>query len=250
MLFDSDFPTGLAFISTKSDGERDYAFFRNSCADMLLSADELVVPLVSGCKILHFGTISLIQEPSRTTTLAAIKIARDNGAIISCDVNLRAELWEDPETARLWMRKALELSDVAKLSADEVIFLREREGLEGLQEWYDDPSRPRLSTVTCGHRGCFFASGDSCFAAHPGYWVDAVDTTGAGDGFTAGFLHGLLEHAARPEDLDSLDEADLTSLCAYANAVGALACTRKGAIPAMPTAGEVSSFLESRRLRV
>ena len=247
LCFDADTRTGLAFVSLQANGERDFTFYRHPSADMLFRPEELEVSALRNCAVLHFGTISLIQEPSRTTTLAAIQIAREHGAIISCDPNLRIPLWPDVETARQWMRKALELSHVAKLSADEVMFLRGREGLEGLQEWYDDPSRPSLSVVTCGQRGCFYASGDSCFAAHPGYTVDAVDCTGAGDGFMAGFLIRLLNHVDGPDGIAALPESDLDGLCAYANAVGALTTTRKGAIPALPTAGEVESFLSSRQ---
>jgi fructokinase len=213
---------------------------------MNLRPEELDISLLRSCRALHFGTISLVQEPSRTSTLAAIEIAREHGALISCDPNLRLPLWPDEDTARHWMRKALEISDVAKLSAEEVMFLRQRDGLEALDEWYDDDSRPELSVVTCGSHGCFFAAGESCFAAHPGYAVDAVDATGAGDGFMAGFLSGLLDKIETSADLRGLKEFELTALCAFANAVGALTTTRKGAIPALPTAAEVETFLGSR----
>src|SRR5687767_6054827 len=235
LRFEPESRTGLAFVSLQADGERDFSFFRHPSADMLFRPEELEVSLLRDCRVLHFGTISLIQEPSRTTTLAAIKIAREHGAIVSCDPNLRRPLWPDDQSAREWTRKALELADFAKLSAEEVIFLREKEGVEGLQEWYDDPSRPALSVVTCGQRGCFFASGDSCFAAHPGYAVDAVDTTGAGDGFVAAFLTRLLECIHAVDELKTLSESALAPICAYANAAAALTTTRKGAIPSLPT---------------
>ena len=246
LCFDEEARTGLAFVSLQANGERDFSFFRNPSADMRLRPEELNVSLLRSCDVLHFGTISLIQEPSRTATLAAIKVAREHGAIISCDPNLRLPLWPDSGSAREWMRKALELADIAKLSADEVMFLRERSGLEGLQEWYDDPSRPTVSVITCGQRGCFFARGDSCFAAHPGFAVNAVDTTGAGDGFMSGFLVRLLEQVSGPDDLSTLTESALSEICAYANAVGALTATKKGAIPALPTSSEVDAFLATR----
>ena len=248
MCFETEARTGLAFVSLQADGERDFSFFRHPSADMLFRPEELEVSLLRNCRALHFGTISLIQEPSRTTTLAAIQIAREHGAIISCDPNLRLPLWPDAESARVWMRKALDLADFAKLSAEEVTFLREKEGVEGLQEWYDDPSRPDLSVVTCGQRGCFFASGDACFAAHPGYVVDAIDTTGAGDGFVGAFLARLLDFIESVEQLRTLSESALAPICAYANAAGALTTTRKGAIPALPTAAEVDAFLEANQL--
>ena len=243
LQFDEEARTGLAFVSLQPNGERDFSFFRNPSADMRLRPEELDVGLLRTCDVLHFGTISLIQEPSRTATLAAIQIAKEHGAIITCDPNLRLSLWPDSGTAREWMRKALKLSHVAKLSAEEVMFLRECDGIEGLQQWYDDPSRPPVSIVTCGQRGCFFASGDTCFSAHSGYAVNVIDTTGAGDGFMSGFLVRLLEQISGPDHLSILTESALSEICAYANAAGALTTTRKGAIPALPTSGEVDTFL-------
>lgn len=195
--------------------------------------------LIRSAKLFHFGTISLISEPARSATLHAVKIAREAGLTISFDPNLRLNLWPDKRTARDGMRLGWLLANVIKVSEEELAFLAETDDLAkaACQLWHPDL---RLMIVTRGKAGCRYIT--TAFSDEvPGFAVEAVDTTGAGDGFVAGLLKGLIDHPAA-----FASEAQLRDICRYANAVGALTTTQRGAIPALPKAEQVETFLSQQ----
>jgi len=238
MRFDPDHRTGLAFVSLKADGDRDFVFFRNPSADMLYAPAEIPDEALAGCRFYHFGSITLIQNPSRASTLDALKRAREQGALISYDPNLRAPLWPDLATARETILAALPLADVVKVSEEEAAFLF---GPSSLAEYADRllAAGPRLAAVTLGPQGCYLACRSGASAQVEGFAVEVVDTTGAGDGFVAGLLSGILAAGSEP------DADTLRALGRFGNAVGALTCRKKGAIPALPTRAEVDEFLSA-----
>lgn len=240
LKFSAEARTALAFVSLHADGERDFMFYRHPSADMLYRPADVDAGGIRSAKAFHFGSISLIGEPARGATLHAVGVAREAGLLITYDPNLRLPLWPSPQAARDGIMLGWRLAQVIKLSEAELAFLGGG----------DDP-RPsthrlwhpelRLLVVTLGSRGCRVMTPH--FSADvPGFSVDAVDTTGAGDGFMAGLLKGLLE---RPEA--GGDEGRLVDVCRYANAVGALTTTRRGAIPALPTAEQVARFTATAR---
>jgi fructokinase len=251
--------TALAFVSLQEHGERDFMFYRHPSADMLWQATDADLAIAANCRVFHHGSISLISEPSRGSTLAAIDVAKAGGALISFDPNLRASLWPSEEIMRSTVRDAILRADIVKMSSEELEFLADCSDdeedtpnyLQGVEEiWHDDL---QLLVVTGGADGChWFNADDSVFV--PGFAVDAIDTTGAGDAFMAGLLAGLLEHDLEWEPtigdfVDSLDNdeelerPDLMHALRLANAAGALAVTRRGAIPALPTRAEIDAFL-------
>jgi len=229
--------TALAFVSLQTDGERDFMFYRHPSADMLYTPEEVDYDLIKSARMFHFGSISLISEPSKSATLAALKAARDKGVWISYDPNLRLALWPDPEAARAGMMRVWEQADLIKISEDELVFLTGEEDVDEAVEalWHDDL---RLMVVTFGSHGCRYYH-PQFKGSVPGFEVESIDATGAGDGFVAGLLSGLLRTPAAWND-----EKHLIRVCHFANAVGALTTTRRGAIPALPTQKEVNSFLE------
>ena len=271
MSFDREARTGLAFVSLQADGERDFVFFRNPSADMLYRPEEVPDAALAGCRIYHYGSITLIQEPSRSATLDALRRARERGALISYDPNLRAPLWPDLDTARREILAALPLADIVKVSLEEGEFMYGVHSPEATALRILDVD-PRLVVVTLGTEGAYLATlkhgvtleavrvGDGSitdppFPGHlieqeehthdvlvPGFPVEAIDTTGAGDGFVAGLLSGILERGGTLPD----DPAELERLGRFGNAVGALTCTRKGAIPALPTRAAAEMFLASQ----
>ncbi len=232
MLFDPTARTGLAFVSLTADGDRDFAFWRNPSADMLLTSEELPRSAFEGVKAFHFGSITLIQDPSRRATLDAIRIAKDAGAFISYDPNLRLSLWPSAEAARAGMLEGLPFADVVKVSEEELEFLFGSTDIpSGIAKLHE--AGPSFVAVTRGPEGCALSDGTTR-AAHPGYGVETVDTTGAGDGFVAALLdHMVRREADRP--YTGFDHQELWGLATLANAVGALTTTIKGAIPALPT---------------
>ena len=238
LCFSTEARTALAFVSLRADGEREFMFYRHPSADMLFTPREVDMDVIGQAKLLHFGSISLISEPSRSATLYAVDAARAVGGLVSYDPNLRLPLWPDAEAARQGMLLGLQKAHIVKLSDDESEFLT---GLSDLKKacqalWHDDL---KLMVVTRGRAGCtYFTPGFSGDVAS--FTVEAVDATGAGDGFVAGLLQGVL---ADPTIVR--DEARLRELCRFANAVGALATTQRGAIPALPNREQVQEFLHT-----
>jgi fructokinase len=240
LRFSAEARTALAFVSLRADGEREFMFYRHPSADMLFAPREVDVEAIQRAKLLHFGSISLIGEPSRGATLYAVDAARAAGCLVSYDPNLRLPLWPDANAARDGMLLGLKKAHVVKLSDDESEFLTGLCNLESARKalWHDEL---KLMVVTRGHAGCVYFTRDFSGTVES-FGVEAVDTTGAGDGFVAGLLQGLLADPATFQD-----EARLRELCHFANAIGALATTERGAIPALPNREQVRDFLSSHK---
>jgi fructokinase len=236
LRFSSQARTALAFVSLRSDGEREFLFYRHPSADMLYTPEEVDTAYICSAKVFHFGSISLITEPSRSATLFAVQTAEAGGVLISYDPNLRLNLWPSPEAAREGMRSGWNLADVIKASDEELFFLSGEDDQDRAVRYLWHPGL-RLLVITQGKDGCTYYT-PSIQKHIPSFAVNPVDTTGAGDGFMAGLLKGLLENPHADEDESRLDE-----ICRYANAVGALTTCERGAIPALPTHRQVVAFL-------
>jgi fructokinase len=239
LRFSTEARTALAFVSLRVDGEREFMFYRHPSADMLFTPREVDMDAISRAKLLHFGSISLIGEPSRSATLYAVDAARAAGGLVSYDPNLRLPLWPDADAARKGLLLGLSKAHIVKLSDDESEFLTGLSDLKAACQalWHEDL---KLMVVTRGRAGCVYFT-PSFTGMVESFTVEAVDATGAGDGFVAGLLQGLL---ADPSTFQ--DETRLRELCRFANAVGALATTERGAIPALPDRERVRDFLNSR----
>lgn len=257
MVFSTTERTGLAFVSLAASGERDFCFFRNPSADMTYIPAELDTARISACTIFHYGSITLIDEPARTATLTAVQQAKSEGKLISYDPNLRPPLWRTLEEARETILETIPLADMVKVSEEELGFLLKRNSPDAALtadeveecgvEFMARFATVSLLCVTRGAKGCAWWTRGGEHGSLSGFAVTAVDTTGAGDGFIAAVMVGLLERGATTAGrLASLDAETLRALFSYANAVGALTTTRKGAIPALPTLAEVAAFLSAR----
>jgi len=238
LVFSQQARTALAFVSLHADGEREFMFYRHPSADMLYTPEEVDVELIQNAKLFHLGSISLISEPSRSATRAALEVARQNGVLVSYDPNLRLALWSDASAAKTGMLSVWKEADLIKVSEDELLFLTGNEDIDQAVEelWHD---QLQLMVVTLGKHGCRYYT-PQFKGEVPGFTVEAVDTTGAGDGFVAGLIMGLLNHPHAFQE-----EALLLNICRVANAVGALTTTQRGAIPALPTQAQVDAFLQS-----
>lgn len=230
--------TMLAFVSLRSDGERDFVFYRNPSADMLLRPEEVNDAVIVSSPFFHFGSISLISEPARTATLKAAQIASEHGRIVSFDPNLRPPLWPSLGKARHEMLDAMSRVSLLKVSEEELSFITGQSLTnEGISYLFDRFASLRLIAVTRGGEGCYLAFRDHTLTI-PGFAVRAVDTTGAGDGFTAGLLYQISRAPFGDVPWEACDDL-WCSAGRFANAVGALVVTRKGGIPAMPCLDEV-----------
>lgn len=239
LRFSDEARTALAFVSLAPDGERDFLFYRHPSADILYRPDEVAGEVIQAARLFHFGSISLIQEPVRAATLHAVELAREAGCLISYDPNLRLALWPDAARARAGIALGWQHAQLIKVSEEELFFLSGAPTLEAgvRQLWH---AGLRLLVVTRGEGGVRFFTPTQQREV-PGFSVPTVDTTGAGDGFVAGLLRGVIEAPDALADPDAL-----VALCRYANAVGALTTTQRGAIPALPTSAQVAAFLASR----
>lgn len=240
MRYDPDARTGLAFIAKPDENTSEFLFYRNPGADMLLREEELDRSLLQEARAFHFGSISLIQEPSRSATLEAARIARQAGALISFDVNYRPTLWGTPAEARERIASTVPQVDLLKVNEGELALLTGSDDLDaGSRSLLG--SGPALCVVTLGPDGSYFRVAGG--GGHvPAFAVRTVDATGCGDAYLAGLLCQLV----RGEWREQLVPSRMRDILRYANAVGALTSLTQGVIPALPTAAEVEEFLAER----
>ena len=241
LLTDEDVRTTLAFVETKPDGDRDFSFYRNPGADMMLTKDEIQEDLIRDSRIFHFGTLSSTHEGVREATRYAIDVAKEAGCIVSFDPNLRPPLWKSLDDAKAEIEYGLGKCDILKISDNEVEFLFGTtdydKGAALLKEKYNIP----LILITLGKDGSRAYYKDMKVEAAPFLQEKTIETTGAGDTFCASSLNYVLEHG-----LDNLTEENLKELLTFANAAASLITTRKGALRVMSTKEEVLDFMKSR----
>ncbi|XP_074572636.1 putative fructokinase-1 [Curcuma longa] len=238
VLFDTGARTALAFVTLRDDGEREFMFYRNPSADMLLEEGELNLDVIKSAAVFHYGSISLITEPCRSAHLKAMQVAREAGALLSYDPNLRLPLWPSAESAREQIMSIWDQADIIKVSDVELEFLTGTDSVQDdvvLTLW-----RPefKLLLVTLGEKGCKYYTKDFR-GTLDGFSVNAVDTTGAGDAFVGAMLSKVV---ADQSVLQS--EGKLREVLRFANACGAITTTKKGAIPALPNEAEALELLK------
>jgi len=228
LRFTDEARTMLAFVSLDATGDRSFSFYRHPSADMLLRAEDVAYEVIDEYDAFHFGSITLIGEPSKSATLAAAARARDAGKLVSYDPNLRLNLWPGEDAARAGLLLGLDYANVVKISEEEVRFLTGGDHVAAL--WRDSV---QLIIVTHGPGGSTAYTRD--FHVHvPGQAARAGGIDGAGDAFVGAALVCLLKRAAHRR-LTFRQPEKLAAILHFANSVGALATTRRGAIPAMPT---------------
>ena len=238
LMEDEEVHTTLAFVHTFPDGDRDFSFYRNPGADMMLTKEEIQEDLIRNSKVFHFGTLSSTHEGVREATRYAIDVAKEAGCLVSFDPNLRPPLWKTLEDARKEIEYGLSKTDILKISDNEVEFLCGTsdydEGAKMLIEKYNIP----FVCVTLGK--------DGSRAYYKGMRVDVpgfvqkntIETTGAGDTFCGCMLHYIIQHG-----LEDLTEENLRELLTFANAAASVITTRKGALAVMPSKEEVEELL-------
>ncbi|MBM6869058.1 carbohydrate kinase family protein [Pseudoflavonifractor phocaeensis] len=228
-------PTTLAVVSVDPSGDRSFTFYRSPGADILLTPAEAEDALTEGTKFLHFGSVSLTADPSRSATLAAAKKAKSMGALVSYDPNYRANLWSDEATAVTWMKEPVALCDVVKLSEEELPLLTGTADLaEGTRRLVEQGVT--LVLVTLGGEGAYYRVGEETGMV-PGVATKVADTNGAGDTFLGAVLSRLVRRGEAP--LDGLNGKAMEEILTFANRAASLTCSRSGAIPAMPTLEEL-----------
>ncbi|MDE6618926.1 MAG: carbohydrate kinase [Lachnospiraceae bacterium] len=239
LRMDWDVHTTLAMVHTYPDGDRDFSFYRSPGADMMLREDELDRNTLENAKIFHFGTLSMTDFEIRKTTKKAVEIAKESGAVISFDPNLRPPLWKSLDDAKEQTAYGLSQCDVLKISDNEIQwFTGETEfdaGVRKLKEQYDIP----LILLSMGKDGSRAYYKDLCVEVQPFLQENTIETTGAGDTFGACCLYHVLQYG-----LENLDEQNLTQMLTFANAAASIVTTRKGALRVMPSREEVEALIK------
>ncbi len=240
LVFDPEVRTTLAFVKTFPNGDRDFSFYRNPGADMMLTPEELPLDAIGDSRIFHFGTLSMTHEGVRGATCRAIDAAKGSGALISFDPNLRPPLWNGLEEARTQIEYGLARCDILKIADNELEFMTGEtdfdKGAAILREKYPNI---RLFNVTAGAEGSYSYYEDKRVFVPACKLGGVIETTGAGDTFCACVLNFVLERG-----LDGLTEEDLTGMLRFANTAAYLVTTRKGAIRSMPERADVMALLQ------
>ena len=238
LMTDDKVNTTLAFVHTFPDGDREFSFYRNPGADMMLTEDEVDPSFIAQTKIFHFGTLSMTHDGVRAATKKAVQAAKDGGCLVSFDPNLRPPLWSSLDLAKEQMEYGFGVCDILKISDNEIQFVSGKEdydeGIAYLQEAYHIP----LILLTMGKEGSRAYYKGKC-VERPGFAVKAIETTGAGDTFCGSSLNYIVEHG-----FEDLTEEQLGELLTFANAAAAIVTTKKGAIRSMPEREEVEALIQ------
>ena len=240
MLVADDVFTTLAFVTLDDSGDREFSFARKPGADTQLRFDEIDLGVIDAAKVLHFGTLSMTNEPARDATYSAVEYAAEHGKLVSFDPNLRKPLWDDPDEAKRQMLWGLRHADVVKISDEETEFLF---GLapEAAAKHIIDSFGVRLVYVTCGADGCYYRTKTASGFVRALSGIAVKDTTGAGDIFGGSAMYGLLKAGGVPEKLTA---EELENIVSFACVSAGLSTTRAGGISSVPELSEVEAAMK------
>lgn len=239
LISDENYFTTLAFVSLLENGERSFSFARKPGADTKISREDVNPSIIQSSRIFHFGSLSLTDSPARETTYFALEEAKKANCIISYDPNYRPLLWKSKKLAKEQMRAVLPYVNIIKLSDEETTLLTDHADPQEAGKHLVDHGIS-IAAVTLGQHGVLIATKDGCETV-PGFPVDAIDTTGAGDAFWGAFLYSLGAHGGTIRDIKF---SRVLEIAKFANAAAALCVTKRGAIPAMPQLNDIAKLLE------
>lgn len=238
---DEDAFTTLAFVTIDKNGERSFSFARKPGADTRVRFTNDMSAMIDETRLLHFGSLSLTDEPARTATKKAVEYAKNKGKLISFDPNLRAPLWRDLSAAKREMLYGMQNADIVKLSDEEARFLFEASSRDAAELLIGEYG-VSLVFVTLGSEGCIYKNKNAAGrvnAKKPDKPV--ADTTGAGDIFFGSAIYGVLSSHKAPCELNG---AELEAICRFACAAAGISVTRHGGITSVPDINEVKGLLE------
>ncbi|MDY3831924.1 MAG: carbohydrate kinase [Candidatus Ventricola sp.] len=227
--------TTLAFVTLDASGDREFSFSRKPGADTCIRFEELDLSLIDEARAFHFGTLSLTDEPARSTTQQAVAYAKAHGKLITYDPNLRKPLWKDLDEAKTQMLWGLQHADVVKISDEEVEFLFGLNPQDGAAHILKEFG-VKLVFVTCGPDGCFFKNAQASGQVPGMSGIRVVDTTSAGDIFGGSAVYRLLETGKAPE---ALEEKELREIVSFACTAAGLSTTKHGGIQSVPDIDDV-----------
>ena len=245
LVMDKEVRTTLAFVKTFPDGDRDFSFYRNPGADMMLDRSEVNTDMIASAKVFHFGTLSMTSPSVRQATVYALDKAVEAGALISFDPNIREPLWNSMDEARQQVLTGLGYCDYLKISDNEIQWLTGSDDFTEGAEWILDRSGISLIMLSLGRDGsmAFYRKDPkskdyTCVKAKAFLQPNTIETTGAGDTFNGCILHHICERG-----LGDLSENDLKEMLVFANAAASIITTRRGALRVMPDPDEIKRMI-------
>ena len=238
LCMDDQIHTTLAFVHTAEDGDRDFSFYRNPGADMMLTKEDVPEKVIQDSTVFHFGTLSMTHDGVREATKEAVCIAEKAGTLISFDPNLRPPLWKSLDDAKEAVLYGLAHCQILKISDNEIQWLTGEEDYSKGEEWINERYHIPLVLVSMGKQGSRAYYNNMMVEAAPFLQKDTIETTGAGDTFCGCVLHYICEHG-----ICNLTKDNLREMLVYANAAASLITTRKGALRVMPDSKEVEEML-------
>ena len=230
--------TTLALVHTYPDGDRDFSFYRDPGADMMLTEEEIPEELILETRIFHFGTLSMTHEKVRRATKKAVAIAKQAGVIISFDPNIREPLWNSMDEAREQVLYGLGQCHILKISDNEIQWLTGEEDYSDGVNWIRERYQIPLILVSMGREGSRAYYNEMMVEVKPFLQDNTIETTGAGDTFCGCVLHYVCEHG-----INGLKEENLAEMLTFANAAASIITTRKGALRVMPEEKEIKLLI-------
>ena len=240
LVYDRNVNTTLALVHTLAGGDRDFSFYRKPGADIMLAEEEVNKKLIEECRIFHFGSLSLTNDPALSATKAAVSYAKDMGKLVSFDPNLREPLWGSEEQAKEAIWYGIGECDILKIADNEIKWLTGQEDYDEGVQAIRERSKVKLINVTLGNEGSIAYYADKKVYGKPFLSDRTVDTTGAGDTFCACVIGFALKNG-----LENLAETDLERMLSFANAAASIVTTRKGAIRSMPDKEEIEALVSN-----
>lgn len=242
LYMDDEINTTLALVHTAADGDRDFSFYRNPGADMMLTETEIPDEIFHETGIFHFGTLSMTHETVRAATKKALSLAKENGVRISFDPNLRPPLWSSLDLAKEQVLYGLEYCDILKISDNEIQWLTGLKSFDAGVKWIQE-RYPNISLIllTLGKEGSRAYHRNFVVKAQGFLQKNTTDTTGAGDVFCGSMLYALGD-----KSLYTLTGEETKKMLTFANAAASIITTRKGALKVTPSIEEINKLLLTR----
>ena len=244
LVEDENIHTTLAFVHKLADGDRDFSFYRNPGADMMLNEYEVNDALIKGCQIFHFGSLSMTSEICEKATKKAVSIAKESGKFITFDPNLRESLWESLDKAKEKIEYGISVCNMLKISDNEIEWLTGEvcynRAIDILMEKYPNID---LMLLSLGKEGSMAITKNKRFIVPAFIREDTVETTGAGDTFCGCVIAKVVELLNNGRTMLSMSDDEMIGMLKFANAAASIITTRKGALMVMPRREEITELI-------
>ena len=246
LVKDKDIRTTLAFVHNDDDGDRHFSFYRKPGADMMLAKEEVNTSMLKDCKLFHFGSLSMTDEPCRSATQFALQTAKENGSVISFDPNLREKLWDNLDTAKQYIDYGLSNAEIVKISDNEIVWFTGLNDYDaGVKYIFDKYSSVKIVLLSLGKEGSMAYTRTIKEKKETFITEATIDTTGAGDTFMGTCLAYLLKYMEEGLSLSDLSSRQLNDMLTFANAAATIVTTKKGALMVMPERQDVQKLIDS-----